>query len=295
MVDSGTVLNDLSYFESDLETYSSSTGSIGSSWAGPSYDNFLNITEDFIGEFKSTISGEMNSFSEACAAYKEYETACKNLEDANYNVSLANQANKSSDASYWSGKASEYKTQKETLKQKIEAALVAASSAKLDATSLSGGTTVSASSLPDNLILSESGYVFPFAKGVDAPITSHVGLRNAPTAGASSNHKGTDIGVAYGTEIYAISGGTVINAGRSDAGGFGNWVRIQQDDGNVVTYGHVSKSDYYNVGDRVEAGDLIANVGSEGVSTGPHLHLEIHDSEGNVLDSENFFEDVWYA
>ena len=293
MVDSGTVLNDLSYFESDLETYSSSTGSIGSSWAGPSYENFLNITEDFIGEFKSTISGEMNSFSEACAAYKEYETACKNLEDANYNVSLANQANKSSDASYWSGKASEYKTQKETLKQKIEAALVAASSAKLDATSLSGGTTVSASSLPDNLILSESGYVFPFAKGVDAPITSHVGLRNAPTAGASSNHKGTDIGVPIGTEIHSLSSGTVLHAGK--ASGYGQWVQIQQDDGKIVTYGHVSKYDFFKEGDRVNAGDVIALSGNEGVSTGPHLHLQIEDADGNLYDSENFFEDVWYA
>lgn len=146
----------------------------------------------------------------------------------------------------------------------------------------------------DGLIHStESGYTFPFAQGVSAPITSHVGLRNAPTAGASTNHKGTDIGVSYGTEIHAIYGGTVINAGRSDAGGFGNWVRIRQDDGNVVSYGHVSKSNYFNVGDRVEAGDVIANVGSEGISTGPHLHLEIHDANGNLLDSENYFADCW--
>jgi len=147
----------------------------------------------------------------------------------------------------------------------------------------------------DKLIISnESGYVFPFAEGVSAPITSHVGIRNNPFGGSGTEgHNGTDIGVPYGTEVYAVGGGTVINAGRGDAGGFGNWVRIQQDDGNVVIYGHVSKSDYYSVGDRVEAGDLIANVGSEGRSTGPHLHLEMHDADGNLLDSENYFSDCW--
>ena len=144
------------------------------------------------------------------------------------------------------------------------------------------------------LIVSEqSGYVFPFAKGVDASVTSSVGPRSQPIAGASTNHKGTDIGVSFGTEIHAISGGTVINAGRSDAGGFGNWVRIRQDDGNVVIYGHVSKSDYFKVGDRVEAGEVIAKVGSEGYSTGPHLHLEIHDPNDKILNSENLFSDCW--
>jgi len=148
---------------------------------------------------------------------------------------------------------------------------------------------------PDgNLIVSgKSGYVFPFAQGVNAPITSHVGYRIDPISGGDSNHKGTDIGVAHGTPIHAIQGGTVINAGRGDAGGFGNWVRIRQDDGNVVIYGHVSKSDYFSVGDRVEAGEVIANVGSEGYSTGPHLHLEIHDSNDNILNSENYFSDCW--
>ena len=144
------------------------------------------------------------------------------------------------------------------------------------------------------LIVSEqSGYVFPFAKGVDASVTSSVGPRSQPIAGASTNHKGTDIGVSFGTEIHAISGGTVINAGRSDAGGFGNWVRIRQDDGNVVIYGHVSKSDSFKVGDRVEAGEVIAKVGSEGYSTGPHLHLEIHDPNDKILNSENLFSDCW--
>ncbi len=148
--------------------------------------------------------------------------------------------------------------------------------------------------LAEKFIVSDkSGYVFPFERGVKAPITSHVGHRSAPTAGASTNHKGTDIGVPTGTKIYSIGTGTVAACGRSSAGGFGNWVMIKQDDGRVVKYGHVSKSDYHKVGDRVEAGELIALSGSEGISTGPHLHLQIEDSNGGILDSEKLFSDCW--
>ena len=68
---------------------------------------------------------------------------------------------------------------------------------------------------------------------------------------------------------------------------------VKQDDGNVVKYGHVSKSDYHNVGDRVEAGELIALSGNEGISTGPHLHLQIESSDGGILDSEDYFSDCW--
>ena len=298
MVSSGTVNGDLSSIQSEFSSYTSNTSGLNGSWQGPSFDNFLAKTDNFISEFNSTIEGEMSSFAEACDLYERYVTARKNLETANYNVSEAKKAEDSSAASQWAAKASDYKTEMGNLKPQIEAALVAASSAKLEASTMnystSGGSVVaSAMNLDGDLILSDSGYVFPFAKGVDAPITSHVGLRDAPTAGASSDHHGTDIGIPEGTEIHSLSSGTVINAGRGDAGGFGNWVRVQQDDGNVVIYGHVSKSDFYNVGDRVNAGDVVALSGNEGVSTGPHLHLEMHDANGNLLDSENYFKDVW--
>ena len=66
--------------------------------------------------------------------------------------------------------------------------------------------------------------------------------------------------------------GTVINAG--PAQGFGNWVVIRHDDGEVSVYGHMR--DYnVSVGQRVSAGEQIAKIGNEGQSTGPHLHFEI--------------------
>ena len=195
------------------------------------------------------------------------------------------------------------RTDLETRKKNINTYLTTASSPSLTATpvsetvssdSNSSSVSSSLSDVPEGLIKSEkSGYIFPLAEGVDAPVTSSLGPRDQPTAGASTNHKGTDIGIPEGTELHAMANGVVTNAGRDDAGGFGNWVRIEQDDGNVAIYGHVSDSSFYNVGDRVNAGDVVALSGNEGVSTGPHLHLQIEDSDGNVLNSENIFSDCW--
>ncbi|ASU78282.1 M23 family peptidase [Actinopolyspora erythraea] len=84
-------------------------------------------------------------------------------------------------------------------------------------------------------------------------------------------HAGIDIGADTGTPIYAPQAGTVISSG--PASGFGLWVRVQHDDGKVTVYGHIHSSQV-SVGQRVEAGQQIATVGSRGQSTGPHLHFE---------------------
>ena len=88
-----------------------------------------------------------------------------------------------------------------------------------------------------------------------------------------SMHWGIDLAAPLGTPILAATDGVVLRAG--PASGYGNAVYIQDADGNVEIYGHMR---YYNVhaGDVVHAGDQIAKVGSEGQSTGPHLHFEIH-------------------
>jgi murein DD-endopeptidase MepM/ murein hydrolase activator NlpD len=86
-------------------------------------------------------------------------------------------------------------------------------------------------------------------------------------------HWGIDLAAPLGTPIYAATDGVVLRAG--PATGFGNAIYIQDADGNVEIYGHMK---YYSVhaGDAVHAGDQIAKVGSQGQSTGPHLHFEIH-------------------
>nr|WP_043660666.1 M23 family metallopeptidase [Nocardia thailandica] len=100
-------------------------------------------------------------------------------------------------------------------------------------------------------------------------------------------HYGVDIADALGTPIRSAMGGTVIEAG--PASGFGQWVRVQQDDGTIAVYGHINEY-YVQAGDRVSAGDVIAAVGNRGQSTGPHLHLEIWDQDSNKIDPVAWLE-----
>ncbi|WP_132877392.1 M23 family metallopeptidase [Tamaricihabitans halophyticus] len=98
-----------------------------------------------------------------------------------------------------------------------------------------------------------------------------------------ASHMGIDIANSLGTPIVAASGGTVIEAG--PASGFGNWVRIQLDDGTVHVYGHMAVYDV-SAGQRVEAGEKIAEIGNEGQSTGPHVHFEVWQNGGEKVDPQ---------
>ncbi|SSC21989.1 peptidase M23, partial [Klenkia terrae] len=88
-----------------------------------------------------------------------------------------------------------------------------------------------------------------------------------------TNHNGIDIAAPIGTPIYAPDGGVVLDAG--PANGFGLAVYIQHPDGTITVYGHINQF-FVTAGEAVQAGDLIAEVGNRGQSTGPHLHIETH-------------------
>ncbi|HIW95109.1 MAG TPA: M23 family metallopeptidase [Candidatus Corynebacterium gallistercoris] len=94
-------------------------------------------------------------------------------------------------------------------------------------------------------------------------------------------HKGIDIANAVGTPILAVADGLVIDSG--PAAGFGNWIRVQHDDGTITVYGHMVSLDV-TVGQRVTAGQKIAGMGNEGFSTGSHLHFEVHPAGGDAID-----------
>jgi murein DD-endopeptidase MepM/ murein hydrolase activator NlpD len=100
-------------------------------------------------------------------------------------------------------------------------------------------------------------------------------------------HTGDDLAAAYGTPIRAIGGGTVIAAG--PAQGFGNWVVIDHGNGFFSIYGHMRVLTV-SPGQSVRAGQTVAYVGSEGFSTGPHLHLEIRlgGMSGTPVDPQVF-------
>lgn len=112
-------------------------------------------------------------------------------------------------------------------------------------------------------------YIKPISGG---RLTSSFGRRNAPTAGASTNHKGVDWATPVGTAVCASSAGTVARAGWGS--GYGYVVYINHPNGSQTRYGHLSKV-YVSVGQYVNQGDIIAASGNTGRSTGPHLHFEI--------------------
>jgi murein DD-endopeptidase MepM/ murein hydrolase activator NlpD len=86
-------------------------------------------------------------------------------------------------------------------------------------------------------------------------------------------HAGLDFAAPLGTPEKAVMAGTVVKAGA--ASGFGKAVYIQHANGDVTVYGHMRKI-LVRTGERVTAGQVIAEMGQEGQSTGSHLHLEVH-------------------
>ena len=115
-------------------------------------------------------------------------------------------------------------------------------------------------------------------------ITSEFGSRTSPTAGASSNHQGIDIGAASGSGILAAASGTVVIATYSYSAG--NYIMINHGRGVYTVYMHCSQL-LASEGQDVIQGQTIAKVGSTGYSTGPHLHFGIR-ANGQYVNPSNY-------
>lgn len=115
-------------------------------------------------------------------------------------------------------------------------------------------------------------------------ISSPFGNRTSPTPGASTNHKGIDIAAPMNSNVYACEAGTVTVAEYRNAEG--NIIVIDHGNGYTSQYEHNS-SFLVNVGDIVEKGQVIALVGSTGISTGAHLHFQINYN-GQAVDPLSF-------
>lgn len=122
----------------------------------------------------------------------------------------------------------------------------------------------------------ENRFIWP----LHGRLTSYFGPRNLGM-GTSSFHRGIDIAAPTGTPIVSMRSGTVTFAGWSTAG-YGNLVRIRHAEGYETWYGHFS-SVAVSVGQAVSQGQVIGRVGSTGISTGPHLHLEVRQN-GTAID-----------
>ncbi len=119
------------------------------------------------------------------------------------------------------------------------------------------------------------------AAPVQGSITSRFGAISSIRSGA---HTGTDIACPIGTQIKAVADGTVTFAQKS--GSYGNLIKISHGNGVETWYAHC-KALYAEVGQQVNAGDVIAAVGMTGNTTGPHLHLEIR-VDGTAINPQQY-------
>lgn len=117
-------------------------------------------------------------------------------------------------------------------------------------------------------------------------ISSNYGMRTNPITGGHGLHAGVDLAAALGTPIHAVADGTVSYTGKGRAGRSSELVIIDHEVDGVrfsSWYVHMYPTGVFvKAGQKVRAGERIAEVGSNGFSTGPHLHLEIHTALGGT-------------
>ena len=116
-------------------------------------------------------------------------------------------------------------------------------------------------------------------------VTSYFGNRTPPTDGATSDHKAIDIGAAKGASVIAAADGKVTSVSYSNARGY--FIVVNHGNGYVTLYQHLSRQDVKQ-GNTVKTGQQIGAVGDTGISSGPHLHFEVHEN-GTPVDPMKFF------
>lgn len=127
------------------------------------------------------------------------------------------------------------------------------------------------------ITLKKGQYIWPV---LGIRITSRVGNRWGKV------HGGIDVAAARGSIVVAATDGTVMIVG--DQGAYGHCVFVENHDGTVAWYAHLTDS-YVKVGDKIVRGQIVGNSGNTGRSTGPHLHFEMRTQQGIILDPEHFF------
>ena len=115
-----------------------------------------------------------------------------------------------------------------------------------------------------------------------ARLSSSFGNRKHPILGFNKHHNGTDFAAPKGTPIMASGNGKVVRA--RWCGGGGNCIKIRHNSSYSTVYAHLSKF-ATREGRRVKQGQVIGYVGSTGMSTGPHLHYEVHFN-GKPINSQ---------
>jgi len=127
--------------------------------------------------------------------------------------------------------------------------------------------------------------VFPAGRPIKRGwISSYYGMRTDPFTGRRERHKGMDFAGKAGSEVIAVGAGVVTWAGSRY--GYGNLVEVNHGNGYVTRYGHNEKI-LVHVGDAVKKGQTLAQMGSTGRSTGPHVHFEVR-YKGETVDPKKY-------
>lgn len=143
--------------------------------------------------------------------------------------------------------------------------------------------------LPQNIAAIDLNSISNFTLPVmGAVISSGFGWRIHPVTGQRKLHKGVDFAAPTGTPIFAAADGVVTDAGWTD-GGYGNIVEVRHNDGYVTLYAHTNKV-YVSKGQSVNKGQAIAEVGTTGRSTGPHLHFEVQPDGKTAVDPMDYLQ-----
>jgi murein DD-endopeptidase MepM/ murein hydrolase activator NlpD len=132
--------------------------------------------------------------------------------------------------------------------------------------------------IPENVSYDYYVIEFDYEVPLKGNVNSGFGYRKHPITGKRSFHYGVDIGGSIGDPVNAFSSGTVELTGYNYT--YGNYLFLRHKDGIITFYGHLNKV-LVQKGQLVQKGELVAKVGSTGLSTGPHLHFEVHN--GNTI------------
>ena len=150
-----------------------------------------------------------------------------------------------------------------------------------------GGATVTKYQKGENKVVNP-------VEGGTIPDGGGFGWRTAPTTGASNNHKAIDIAAPQGTPVKAAMSGKIVGMnkygyGKDEYEGYGVSVTVDCGNGITMAYHHMvdGSNANLNIGDEVKAGQQIGQVGSTGISTGPHLDFQVV-KDGKYVDPRNY-------
>lgn len=242
-----------------------------------------NLLNDELTMNQDALEQMMSDKQTELAKYENHISAAETL-SSEYDQQIADQENMVEELLEKERKRIEEEERKrkeeEERKRKEEEEKKKQEQAQQNSSNSSSNNSSSGNSSSTNV--SANGFLWPVPSS--GRITCGFGYRNQPTSGASTYHQGIDIGASSGSNIVAAKSGTVVTASYNVAAG--NYIMISHGGGIYTVYMHCSKL-LVSVGDTVDRGDVIALVGSTGVSTGPHLHFGV-SINGSYVDPRKY-------